>query len=140
MDGSSQYDAQRSPWRCTVRLLSYLGVGWVAALPLTSAGYACADSHSRSYQYGYSTMITATRQTIAEVNDELRGEGKTPDDSPAVLFGSDGHGIAKMCEANLEAATVGSTRGTEPPLPDNFSSADFLSGCTDAGKALLASG
>lgn len=107
---------------------------------LTSAGCSSPQSHSPSYQRGYSMMTDSSRQTISEVNQQLAGEGKPADDSPAKLFGADGNGIAKMCEANLDMATVGSANGNEAKLPDPFSRSDFLSGCADAGKALLASG
>jgi hypothetical protein len=85
-------------------------------------------------------MTNQSRQLITEVNNRLVAEGKNASDSPAKLFGSDGHGISSVCETYLEMSIAGSTNGTMPVLPDAFSSPDFLSGCNDSGKALLASG
>jgi hypothetical protein len=122
-----------SPWRVVGSLLPW----FVACSLLMSAGGCSSESHSPSYRYGYDMMMTNSRQTIAEVNDQLSREGRPRSDSPKKLFGSDGHGIGSVCEANLDMATVGSTNGNQPKLPDPFSRSDFLSGCSDAGKALL---
>ncbi|WP_445161436.1 hypothetical protein ACTXG5_25525 [Mycobacterium sp. Dal123C01] len=85
-------------------------------------------------------MITNSRQIIAQANAQLRSQGKAPDDSPAQLFGPHGEHIPSDCEAYLEANVSGSTLGSRPQLPLNFSSADFLKGCNDGGNAMLASG
>ncbi|WP_310773637.1 zinc ribbon domain-containing protein [Mycobacterium sp. Z3061] len=96
--------------------------------------------HTPSYDYGYNLIINESHEIVAEVNGQLRSEGKQPTDSPAKLLGANGEYIASTCEGYVEAIVAGSVLRSRPPLPQDFSSADFLKGCNDGGKSLLASG
>ncbi len=111
-----------------------LAVGCAVGLVCFSYAPARAQpSHSPSYQYGYNMMMGETRGIVSDVASQGVHE------SMAQVVGSSEQ-IPVQCEGWLESAIVGSTKGTVPPLPDNFSSTEFLSGCTDAGKSILESG
>ena len=156
-------DGTRRPWYRTKWAAPLIGVGILVLLMLLtprddnqppasgdgqsqppasghSQSQPPASGQSQSYQKGYNDMINFTREGVASGNDQLRSMGEAPIDSPAQFLGPHGEKIAGLCEDNLQMTISGSTLGTKPQLPLDFSSADFLRGCNDAGKALLASG
>jgi hypothetical protein len=118
------------------RLPIRLWVAWVAGigLLLSACGNVTETPRSPSYRQGYDYMTNSSRQIIAQV----KGEGL--DDSPAKLFGPNGRGISQMCESYLQAMFEGAGVGARPQPPTDFNSADYLQGCNDAGRAMLASG
>jgi hypothetical protein len=95
---------------------------------------------SPSYQYGYDSALKISRDVIATANAELSKEGKAPNDSPAVLFGANGEYIARICDGDLQALILGGPVSGIRPVPVDFSSADYLQGCHDAAKPMLAAG
>jgi hypothetical protein len=115
--------------------LTHQWTAWVGiGLLLCACGHTTEPARSPSYRQGYDFMTTSSRQIIAQV----KGEGL--DDSPAKLFGPDGRGISQMCDSYLQAMFEGAGVGARPQPPTDFSSADYLQGCNDAGRAMLATG
>jgi hypothetical protein len=140
MDGGSQHshDPQRSSRRSAAGLLACLMISGAVGAALFASGCAQATpSESPSYQEGYNSLMNPGRSAVAEM--ARRGISG----SLAEVAGSPQQ-VATTCETNLEAKMAGNTlaigAGNAPTLPTDFSSADFLRGCNDAGKAMLASG
>lgn len=96
----------------------------------------CATAHagpSRSYQLGYKELMNTSRGVLAIAS----GDGYH--ESLAQVVGSP-QMAAKMCEGLLEGIFESAAVGARPQPPTDFSSADFLQGCNDAAKEILASG
>jgi hypothetical protein len=141
MDGGNQHshDPQRSSRRSAAGLLACLMISGASGAALLMSGCAqAAPSENPSYQEGYNDLMNTGRSFVAEA--ARRG---ISEDSLAFFAGSPQQ-VATTCENSLEAKMAGNTlaiaAGNAPTLPTGFSSADFLRGCTDAGKAMLASG
>lgn len=94
---------------------------------------AAPTNSSPSYRQGYDTMMSHTRQVVAG----LASRGIHESMSQVVGSSQD---AASLCDNTLQAMVSGAALGTGSQLPSDFRSADFLRGCTDAGKAILESG
>jgi hypothetical protein len=114
----------------------WLRCGPVVAATLGAVNLACGFAHadsSASYQYGYNDMMKTARGAVAIAN----GDGLH--ESLAQFVGSP-QIAAKMCEGELQNIFESAALGARSQPPPDFSSADFLRGCNDAAKAMLASG
>lgn len=140
MDGGGQHsdDPHRASWRCTAGLPTCLMIISAVGAALFASGCAQATpSESPSYQEGYNSLMNPGRSAVAEM--ARRGISGSLGD----VAGSPQQ-VATMCETNLEAKMAGNTlaigAGNAPTLPTDFSSADYLNGCTAAGNDMLKPG
>jgi hypothetical protein len=140
MDGGSQHshDPQRSSRPSAAGLLACVMISGAlgTAVPMSGCAQA-APSGSPSYQEGYDGLMNTGRSFVAEATRR----GVT---GSLATFAGSPQQVATTCENYLEGKMAGNSlaiaAGNPPTLPTGFSSADFLRGCTDAGKAMLASG
>jgi hypothetical protein len=101
---------------CRYLLIAVAGVALVCA---GCTGGTPAATHSPSYQMGYDAAAP-----------------KPGSPGPRNLSDAD---VSQLCSNLLQARVDGAALGTNSQLPPDFSSQDFLAGCTDAGQALLGS-
>ena len=129
--------SQPSLRHSTTRLLGLvLSTSTLGAVLATSACSHADPSSSEGpyYRQGYDQLTNDAHQAVAKLADQ---EGLH--ESMAQFLGS-AQQAATFCEGLLESKTAGAALGSAPQLPTDFSSADFLRGCNDAAKAILASG